>query len=129
MTSCKFINLCVLLYLLVLRMGWGLDCISSRSLSIILLYLPFTRLEPIRFRAPLTTSCIDCVYHLCASFEPRPLRNLLNRKRSSIAHNLSLSTSHRPDMTETPEIRFMPHPITPSPCSRTLNPITCMNTS
>ena len=28
-------------------------------------------------------------------------RNLLNRKRSSIAHSLSLSASHRPDMTET----------------------------
>ena len=27
--------------------------------------------------------------------------NLLNRKRSSTAHSLSLSTSHRPDMTET----------------------------
>ena len=27
-------------------------------------------------------------------------RNLLNRKRGSIAHSLSLSTSHRPDMTE-----------------------------
>ena len=27
--------------------------------------------------------------------------NLLNYKRSSTAHSLSLSTSHRPDMTET----------------------------
>ena len=27
-------------------------------------------------------------------------KNLLNRKRGSIAHSLSLSTSHRPDMTE-----------------------------
>ena len=26
--------------------------------------------------------------------------NLLNRKRSSIAHSLSLSSKHRPDMTE-----------------------------
>ena len=27
-------------------------------------------------------------------------RNLLNRKRGSIAHSLSLSSTHRPDMTE-----------------------------
>ena len=33
-------------------------------------------------------------------FDPRTRRNLLNRKRSSIAHSLSLSASHRPDMTE-----------------------------
>ena len=31
----------------------------------------------------------------------RSRRNLFNRKRRSIAHSLSLSTSHRPDMTET----------------------------
>ena len=29
-----------------------------------------------------------------------PRRNLLNRKRGSTAHGLSLSSSHRPDMTE-----------------------------
>ena len=29
-----------------------------------------------------------------------PTRGLLNRKWGSIAHSLSLSTSHRPDMTE-----------------------------
>ena len=34
-------------------------------------------------------------------FYPRSRRNPLNRKWSSIAHCLSLSTSHRPDMTET----------------------------
>ena len=34
-------------------------------------------------------------------FDPRSRKNLLNRKRSSIAHSFSLSTSHRPDMTET----------------------------
>ena len=33
-------------------------------------------------------------------FDPCSRRNLLNRKWSSIAHSLSLSTSHRPDMTE-----------------------------
>ena len=33
-------------------------------------------------------------------FEPRSRRNLLNCKRCSIAHSLSLSFAHRPDMTE-----------------------------
>ena len=32
--------------------------------------------------------------------DPRCWRNLLNRKRSSTAHSLPLSISHRPDMTE-----------------------------
>ena len=31
----------------------------------------------------------------------RSRRNLLNHKRGSIAHSLSLSPTHRPDMTET----------------------------
>ena len=33
-------------------------------------------------------------------FEPRLRPNLLNRKRGSNAHNLSLSSAHRPDITE-----------------------------
>ena len=37
-------------------------------------------------------------------------RNLLNRKRGSIAHSLSLSTSHRPDMTEILSKRSSIHP-------------------
>ena len=32
--------------------------------------------------------------------KPRSRRNLLYRKRGSIAHSLSLSCAHRPDMTE-----------------------------
>ena len=32
--------------------------------------------------------------------DPRSRRNLLNRKRGSITHSLSLSSKHRPDMTE-----------------------------
>ena len=35
-------------------------------------------------------------------FDPCSRQNLLTRKRGSIANNLSLSTSHRPDMTEIP---------------------------
>ena len=30
----------------------------------------------------------------------RPIRSRISRNRGSIAHSLSLSTSHRPDMTE-----------------------------
>ena len=58
-----------------------------------------------------TTAC--CVYRVWRlmnlalayrssgpEFEPRRRRNLLNRKRRSIAHSLSLSSAHRPDMTE-----------------------------
>ena len=33
-------------------------------------------------------------------FEPCSRRNILNRKRGSIAHSLSLSFAHRPDITE-----------------------------
>ena len=35
-----------------------------------------------------------------AEFNPHSRRNLLIRKRSSIAHSLSLSSKHRPDITE-----------------------------
>ena len=33
-------------------------------------------------------------------FDPRSRLNLLNHKQSSIAHSLTLSASHHPDMTE-----------------------------
>ena len=35
-----------------------------------------------------------------SGFGPRSRRNLLNRKRGSIAHSFSLSSAHRPDMPE-----------------------------
>ena len=34
-------------------------------------------------------------------FKPYSRQDLLNRKQGTTAHSLSLSTSHRPDMTET----------------------------
>ena len=40
------------------------------------------------------------VYLNFGEFDPCSRQNLLNPKRSSITHNLSLSTFHRPDMTE-----------------------------
>ena len=50
-------------------------------------------------------------------FEYHSRRNLLNRKRGSIAHSLSLSSSHRPDMAKIllkieshPSIRPSIHP-------------------
>ena len=35
-----------------------------------------------------------------SEFEPRLKRNLLTHKRGSIAHSLSFSSAHRPDMTD-----------------------------
>ena len=41
--------------------------------------------------------------------EPRSRRNLLNYKWGSIAHSLSLSSTHRPDMTEILSKRTQTH--------------------
>ena len=38
--------------------------------------------------------------HSAFELEPRSRRNLLNRKLGSIAHSHSLSSAHRPDLTE-----------------------------
>ena len=42
----------------------------------------------------------DLDHQTRTEFDPHSRRNLLNHKRSSIAHSVSLLSKHRPDMTE-----------------------------
>ena len=42
----------------------------------------------------------QCVKSNSSELEPRSRRNFLNLKQGSTAHSLSLSSAHRPDMTE-----------------------------
>ena len=54
---------------------------------------------------------LKCCLKGSIEFDPRSRRNLLNLKWSSIAHSLSLSTSHRPDMIEI-LLKTASHPFT-----------------
>ena len=68
-------------------------CISKRDMTVVPLAWTYNNKSVIFISMVLSSG---------SEFDPCSRQNLPNRKRGSIANSLSLSTSHRPDMTEIP---------------------------